>query len=359
MVVDLDPGHLADRLHVDPQAAVDHLLVAVLVVQLGVALVGGAQRVGEVGGGGGVDHGEADVLAGRLGRLHQLGDAPHAGGRVDDDLHLLVGELLHRVEGEQDAGGAALLGEAQVALQHGPLDGGRVDGVAVGQQQALAEQLARAPEGVGVVPLLGLVVLDQGELHAVLLLQGRLAVPDRLLAVADDDRRLAQADLGEVAEGEVQDGPLPVDRHQRLRQGVGVRAQPAAGAGCQNEADHAGSPDPSCCAGPSGRALPPAVGRCAAASRRTVRRRRPSGWRADAGEDAGTVSYVMVGDRGDQPERGRGPGGHRAGPREGGVASRCPFSARAHPNRTAAERIPNAPANPAPIPMPGMVREQS
>ena len=47
--------------------------------------------------------------------------------------------------------------------EQGPLDGDRVDGVAVGEDHALAEDVTGAPQGVGVVPLLGLVVVDQGE----------------------------------------------------------------------------------------------------------------------------------------------------------------------------------------------------
>ena len=64
MVVDLDPLDVADGGHVDREAAVDELLVAVLVVEVGVALEGGLQRVGELVGGLGLDEGDADVLAG-------------------------------------------------------------------------------------------------------------------------------------------------------------------------------------------------------------------------------------------------------------------------------------------------------
>ena len=131
----------------------------------------------------------------RVGRVHQLGDPLHALVAVRDDLHLLVGEVLHGVEGEDDLLAVAAGGE------QGLLDGDRVHGVAVGEHHALLANVTGAPQGVGVVPLLGLVVVDEGELEAVLLLQRRLALVDGLLAVADDDRDLGEADLGEVRAG--------------------------------------------------------------------------------------------------------------------------------------------------------------
>src|SRR5690606_2082230 len=137
--------------------------------------------------------------------------------------------------------------------EQGLLDGDGVHGVAVGEDHAVLEGVTAAPQGVGVVPLLGLVVVDEGDLQAVLGLQGRAALVDGLLAVADDHGGLGEADLGEVGEGEVEHrwfalytrGP---HRHQRLGKAVGVGAQTPSGAGRQHEADHAGSPS-SCTAG--------------------------------------------------------------------------------------------------------------
>ncbi len=73
-----------------------------------------------------------------------------------------------------------------------------MDGVAVGEDDALGDDVTGAPQGVGVVPLLGLVVLDEGELDAVAPLQGGPALDDGFLAVADDDGGVGEADLGEV-----------------------------------------------------------------------------------------------------------------------------------------------------------------
>src|SRR5690625_7081665 len=53
------------------------------------------------------------------------------------------------------------------------LDAHRVHGVAVDEEDALGEELTRGPQGVGVVPLLGLVVVAEGDLDAMALLEGR------------------------------------------------------------------------------------------------------------------------------------------------------------------------------------------
>ena len=62
------------------------------------------------------------------------------------DLHLLLAERLLLVDGEHEVGAAR-------APSSTLLDGGGVHGVAVGEQHAAGEVLARAPQRVGVVPL--------------------------------------------------------------------------------------------------------------------------------------------------------------------------------------------------------------
>src|SRR5215471_2304229 len=74
VVVDLDPVDNPDRRHTDLPAPVGELLVAVLVVQAGIAPPGGLQRVRERAGGAGLDQGGADVLAVRGRGVHLLGD---------------------------------------------------------------------------------------------------------------------------------------------------------------------------------------------------------------------------------------------------------------------------------------------
>ena len=69
MVVDLDPLHVTDRCHVDPEPPVDQLLVAVLVELLRVALPHRPQRVGQFSGGIPLDEGDTDVLTARLRRI--------------------------------------------------------------------------------------------------------------------------------------------------------------------------------------------------------------------------------------------------------------------------------------------------
>ena len=81
------------------------------------------------------------------------------------DLHLLGGQRLVAVDGDGHRGAVA---RGQDVL----LDRRRMDGVAVGQQHALGEVLARAPQRVGVVPLLGLGVEDGLDGQAVAVLQG-------------------------------------------------------------------------------------------------------------------------------------------------------------------------------------------
>jgi len=61
---------------------------------------------------------------------------------------------------------------------------------------------------------------------------------DRTCGVADDDDDVAEVDGGEVAQRDVEDGGLPVDRDQGLRERVGVWAKPSPCTGGQHHADH-------------------------------------------------------------------------------------------------------------------------
>src|SRR5690606_2459241 len=56
--------------------------------------------------------------------------------------------------------------------------------------------------------------------------------------VADDDRHVGEARGREVTQGDIHDGGLPVHGDERLRQRVGVRTQPASGAGGEYQTDH-------------------------------------------------------------------------------------------------------------------------
>src|SRR5262249_47350640 len=93
VVVDLGPPARAEPCGRDLAAAVHELLVAVLVVEVRVALPGGLQRVGERSGRGRLQQRGADVLTVRARRVHELGDTRQVPVAVEDDLHLLVGEL--------------------------------------------------------------------------------------------------------------------------------------------------------------------------------------------------------------------------------------------------------------------------
>ena len=116
-----------------------------------------------------------------------------------DDLHLLVGERLDVVHGEHDAGlrrpRASSVCSTATGCTVSPLTSSAPCG----------EVLAGQPQRVGVVPLLGLVVVHQGQPDAVLGLQRGRPVPTALGRVADHDGDVAQPDRGEVAQGDVED----------------------------------------------------------------------------------------------------------------------------------------------------------
>ena len=59
-------------------------------------------------------------------------------------------------------------------------------------------------------------------------------VPDRVRRVADHDHDVTQPHRSQVAQGDVEDGDLAVDRQQGFGQLVGVRPQPAPRAGRQD-----------------------------------------------------------------------------------------------------------------------------
>ena len=122
--------------------------------------------------------------------------------------------------------------------EQGRLDARRVHGVAVDQQHALAEVVARAPQRVGVVPLLGLRVEDELERHPVALLQRRPALLEGAGRVARDHDDPVEAGVAEVGERDVQDGPVAVDGDQRLGQRVGVGRQAPSRPGCEHHPDH-------------------------------------------------------------------------------------------------------------------------
>ena len=246
MVVDLHPLDLADGRHPDEGAAVGEFLVTVFVVQRGIPAPGRLEGIGEGGRRGRIDERGADVLAVRLRGVHQLGDPGQAAVRAGDHLHLLVGEALDVVHGEHDAGLAKVPGRAEQRL----LDRDGVHGVPVDQQRARREMLAGQPERIGVVPLLGPVVVDQGQPDAVPGLQRGHPVPDRAGRVADHDGDVAQTDRSQIAQGDVEDGDGAAlastgDRQQGLGQPVRVRSQPPARACRQDHSDQALSPSAS------------------------------------------------------------------------------------------------------------------
>jgi hypothetical protein len=110
--------------------------------------------------------------------------------------------------------------------------------VAVDEQHAAGEAVARAPERVRVVPLLGLRVEDEIELHAVAALEVVCSLLDASGGEAGDDRHLVEPGLREVAERDVEDRPLAVDGEQGLREVRRIRAEALARAGRQHHPDH-------------------------------------------------------------------------------------------------------------------------
>src|SRR3954452_17190264 len=110
--------------------------------------------------------------------------------------------------------------------------------VAVGQQHTAGEVLAGAPQRVAVVPLQRLRVEDQFELEPVALLQLRDALGDALRGEPGHDHRALEADGGEVAERDVEDRAVAVDRQQGLGQALRLAAETRSRACGEHHADH-------------------------------------------------------------------------------------------------------------------------
>src|SRR5262249_50273008 len=77
VVVDLAPVDRADRGRADRAAAVHELLEAVLVIELGIALPGGLERLRQTLRRRGLDQREPDVLTTTLSHRHLLRDPAH------------------------------------------------------------------------------------------------------------------------------------------------------------------------------------------------------------------------------------------------------------------------------------------
>src|SRR5260221_12217580 len=103
VVIHLDPFHGADRRGQDRAATLGELGEPVLVVPVRVAPPGGLQAVGEGDRSGRLDQRDAHVLAVRVSRVHHLGDLHEHPLGVQDDLHLLFGERLDVVDGDDQA----------------------------------------------------------------------------------------------------------------------------------------------------------------------------------------------------------------------------------------------------------------
>jgi hypothetical protein len=103
MIVDLDPLDVSDRRDGDRAAPVGQFLEAVLVIQRGVTTPGGFERRRERRRGGSPDERRADVLTVGDRGVHQLGDPGDHAVRADDDLHLLLGQALDVIDGQDEA----------------------------------------------------------------------------------------------------------------------------------------------------------------------------------------------------------------------------------------------------------------
>jgi hypothetical protein len=116
-----------------------------------------------------------------------------------------------------------------------------VDGVAVDEDRAVGEGLAREPERVGVVPLLGSLVEHELESDAVSLLERRRPLLDPCRGEPRDDNHVADPDRAEVREGDVEDRAPVVEGKKRLRKGLRQRMEPPSGPGREHKASHSPS----------------------------------------------------------------------------------------------------------------------
>src|SRR5262249_24079870 len=154
-------------------------------------------------------------------------------GRVQPYLHRLVGERLGDVQGEQQAGHGG--GEQHL------LDLDRVHRVPVDQQRAARVRVAGEPERARVVAV-ETVVVDHGDGQAVPGLQVGDAGDDGVSGVPGDQRHVRDVDFSHVAQDDVEDGTVPVDRDQGLGHVVGVRPQPLALTCGKYHSDHGAPP---------------------------------------------------------------------------------------------------------------------
>jgi hypothetical protein len=190
----------------------------------------------------GLDEGRANVLAVRGGRVHPLADLRQQPTLVEADLHLLLGEPLDVVDGEDHPGRAA---RRQQRLLHAH----RVDGVAVDEQHAAGKVVTGQPQRISVVPAARPVVGHQGEGHPVGAFQRRHPGFDRRGGVPDHHHDVGQPDRGQVPQRDVQDRVVTEHWQQCLGKGVGDRHQPPSGARRQYHPDHC-RPFPRCVAHP-------------------------------------------------------------------------------------------------------------
>ena len=247
VVVDLDPLDRADRGDADLPAAVGELLEAVLVVELRVALARwpAARRRGR------------SAAAGSISVTPMYSPCAVAGSSA----LLMRSRCPSPVTWTFISSSPSGFESSTASTSSGPrasssrsCDRGGVDGVAVGEQDALGELLARAPQRVGVVPLERLLVEHELELQAVAALERRHALGQPVVRVAGDDHRVGR-------------GRRARSWRARRRGSCGRRRRPAASSaappsrapaacppGRQHHADHSSSSSSSsssgCCTRP-------------------------------------------------------------------------------------------------------------
>ena len=170
-----------------------------------------------------------------VGRVHQLGDPRQAPVRVDDRPSSPRRRASSPCRGRGGCPGPR-------GGQQGLLDRDRVHGVAVDQEHAVGHVVAGAPQRVGVVPLLGLVVVHQGELDAVPLLERGLALLDRAGGVARRRRRPRSGRPRRSCAARCRGSVVSPSTGTSAFGSVSVygrRRRP--GSGCQHQADHGAS----------------------------------------------------------------------------------------------------------------------
>ncbi len=233
VVVDLGPVDRADRRDADPAAAVGVLLVAVLVVELRVALerrlsaaASGPAAAGSISVSPMYSPWEAAGSSALLMRV--MRPSPASCTFISSSPSGLTSSSASRMSGPRAASSVcSTLGGCTVS----PLISSTPAG----------EEVARAPQRVGVVPDLGLVVEDELQRDAVVALERRLALLDRRRGVAGDDRDVVEPGRLQVRQRDVEDRPVAVDGHERLGQRVGVRREAPARSRREHHPDHSPS----------------------------------------------------------------------------------------------------------------------